>query len=168
MAAVSLTELISQAKDDKMDLHIIITLDAVKALDVVNHPIMLQTLYQKNIEPCLWRAIANLYNGMREKVTWQGTLSKDCGVRQGVEQGRTLSPLPYKVYMDGPLATLRESGHGVHIGTTYMGTPASADDVLLACGRDSAQPMLNIADDQACNRCFNIQPLKSDPGLSLT
>ena len=46
MAAISLTELIAQAKD-KMDLHII-TLDAEKAFDVVNHPIMLQTLYQKD------------------------------------------------------------------------------------------------------------------------
>ena len=83
-------------------------------------------------------------------------------VRQGVVgQGRIISSLLYKAYMDGPLAALHESGHRVHIGTTYMGLPACADDILLACDRDSAQPMLNITDDQACNRRFNIQPLKS-------
>ena len=136
---------------------------------------MLQTLYQKDVEPCLWRAIADLYGGMREKVTWQGTLSKEYEVRQGVGQGRILSPLLYKAYMDGPLAALRESGHGIHIGATYMGSPACADDVLLACDRNSAQWMLDIAYDQACNRRFCIQPLKStvstgsgtDPSITL-
>ena len=50
MSAVSLTERIAQGKDDKMDLHII-TLDTEKAFGVVNHPIMLQTFYQKDVEP---------------------------------------------------------------------------------------------------------------------
>ena len=72
-----------------------------------------------------------------------------------------LSALLYKAYMDGPLAALRESGHGVHIGATYMGSPACADDVLLACDRNSAQSMLDIAFDQACNRRFCMQPLQS-------
>ena len=106
---------------------------------------------------------------------WQGTLSKEYEVRQGVGQGRILSPLLYKAYMDGPLAVLRESGHGIHIGATYMGSPACADDVLLACDRNSAQSMLDIAYDQACNRRFCIQPLKStvstrsgtDPSITL-
>ena len=105
MAAVSLTELISQAKDDKMDLNIII-LDAKKAFDVVNRQFVLRTLYQKNIEPCPWRAIADLNNGMREKVIWLGTLNKEYEVRQGVGQGQILSPLLYNAYMDGPLAAL--------------------------------------------------------------
>ena len=161
MAAVSLTEIIAQAKDQKTDLYVV-TLDAEKAFDVVNHPIMLQTLHNKNIKPALWRTIQDLYDGMRERVTWQGALSSEFEIRQGVGQGRILSPLLYKAYMDQPLAALRRTGQGIYIGSTYMGSPACADDVLLASTTsDGARTLLNIAETESCDRRYNIQPLKS-------
>ena len=56
MAALCLSEALNEAADRNIPLTII-SLDTMKAFDMVNHNILLHRLYQMGIEPAVWKLI---------------------------------------------------------------------------------------------------------------
>jgi len=50
--------------------------------------------------------------------------------KNGVKQGRVLSPVLFCVYIDGLLVALSRSNVGCYIGRSYVGSLAYADDVV--------------------------------------
>ena len=131
MAAICLTEASCESRVQGKNLHVA-TLDTQKAFDVVSHPIMMAELSKTQMPNDLWMAILDLYDGMSERILWEGGLSRPVKTWQGVGQGRILSPTLYKLYMEGVLRALSESGAGVYVGAEFLGSPTVADDVLLA------------------------------------
>ena len=111
MAALCLTEVLADAKSNGHNL-LVATLDTQKAFDVVSHPIMLRELWRKGISPDVWKAVYDLYKNNTEMVLWDGELGQPYEVHQGVGQGRILSPMLYKVFMDSVLESLAFTGSG--------------------------------------------------------
>ena len=75
----------------------------------------------------------------------KNTYSRKHTIGHGEEQGKILSPLLYKVYADNLLQKLEDSGQGVCIGTTFVGSPTCDDDVLLVSSKvPDMQGMVNI------------------------
>ncbi len=84
-------------------------------------------------------------------------------VGQGVRQGGILPTHLYKIYNNKLLEQLEREGDGLHIGTTFMGAPTCADDMLhLTTGDDRLQAMLANSDQFSDQRRYIIHPIKSE------
>ena len=95
--------LVSEAKAESQDkgTHLFIaTLDSQKAFDVVHHAILLDKLYQKNIQDTSWLVIKDLYQDLSSRVKWASGISDSFPINQGVRQGGILSTGLYKVNID--------------------------------------------------------------------
>ena len=161
MAAVILTETLNESKATGKDL-LVATLDTQKAFDVVSHPILLRDLIGK-VPTDIWMAIKDIYDGIRESVEWEGVLSRQYGVGQGVGQGRILSPTLYKIYMDGVLQALQATGKGAYIGSDFFGSPTVADDVMLLDQETGGmQTLLTTAKTGSDQKRYSIHPVKSE------
>ena len=111
----------------------------------------------------LWMAILDLHECMTERIEWDGILCRPVRVQQGVGQGRILSPTLYKIYMEGVLKALQESGSGIYIGAEFLGSPTVADDVLLADQKPTGlQTLIHVAKREADDQRYTIHPTKSE------
>ena len=161
MATLCLNETIAEAKKDKQPLYVT-TLDAQKAFDVVNHSKLKQKLFLDGIRGHSWALIDNLYHDIQEHVSWKGQYSRPFKVTKGVRQGAVMSTTLYKLYVNDLLKTLESSGVGTYLGTTYIGSPTCADDILLIARSSSeAQTMIKTCDRYANSHQYTIHPSKS-------
>ena len=121
MAALILSEAITDAKENHKDLYVA-TLDTQKAFNVVHHPTLLRRLYLDGMDPI--------------------------HIQQGVRQGAVQSPSLYKQFIDPLLSQLQSSGAGLTMGEIYLGAPTVAEDVLLLSNSSiELQQMLDIASE---------------------
>jgi len=68
-------------------------------------------------------------------------------VKSGIRQGGILCPIFFNIYMDVLLNTLKSSEYGCHLGKTFVGCIAYADDlILLSASVCDLQKMLTICD----------------------
>jgi hypothetical protein len=161
MAALLLSESIAESKESGKPLYIC-TLDAVKAFDTVNHAVLLRKLFAEGTDLESWGIIKSLYDGGQAKVKWKGLLSDSFSVGQGVRQGGVLSPDLYKSYINDLLSDMNCKDLGKSIGTTYVGTPTVADDVLLISDSPlDLQLMMQQADLYSCRERYQLHPEKS-------
>lgn len=121
-------------------------LDASQAFDRVRYTKLLRVLQDKGLCPIIIRVIAYLYIHQETRIKWDDFHSEFFKVSNGVKQGGILSPALFSVYIDVLLIRLRNSGYGCHIGQTFVGVFAYADDIILLCPtRFSLNAQLNIA-----------------------
>ena len=159
MAALAITEAISDACDNHTTLYVI-ALDVRKAFDVVDHRLLLHRPYQVS-DHSSWTYIYGSLN-TSAKVKLHGLLGDSFSVDQGVGQGKITSTHSYKVYIDGLLHPLTYSGQGAYIGNIYIGSPTCTDDVILVANNIiELQSQLNIVSDYAKRERYQIHPDKS-------
>ena len=157
MAALIVSEVILQAKQQKSNLYLV-TLDSQKAFDVVHHMLLLEKLYYE-VPPEIWKVIQDLYSDMSSQVKWNGFTSKNFNIKQGVRQGGVLSTHLYKSYINDLPLQLEKRGLGLTIGLEYCGNPLCADDiVLMSTDDEEIQTMLDIAYKYSCQHRYNIHP----------
>jgi hypothetical protein len=114
---------------------ILIALEAKKAFEVVDHIHLFWKIYHQDITGSTWLLIKELYRKTTTQVLKY----------QGVKQGRILSAGFYKAYNNDILNTLERSDMGFKIGTSYVGCPTCADDIMLcAKSEQEAQTLLYI------------------------
>ena len=165
MASLILTEAISEAKATRTPLYVA-SLDAKKAFDVVDHDRLRIKLFNTGINRRIWDIIDDLYVGGQEVIRIGGMHSRQYAVRQGVKQGGILSPSLYKLYISDLLEGLREARMGLTIGSIYLGTPACADDVVLASSSTAElNGMIAVNDGYAERNRYEIH-CNPDPKLS--
>ena len=110
-------------------------MEAEKAFDVVDHIHLFWKIYHQDITGSTWLLIKELYRKTTTQVLKY----------QGVKQGRILSAGFYKAYNNDILNTLERSDMGFKIGTSYVGCPTCADDIMLcAKSEQEAQTLLYI------------------------
>ena len=157
MAALIVSEVILQAKQQKSNLYLV-TLDSQKAFDVVHHFLLLEKLYYE-VPPEIWKVIQDLYSDMSSQVKWNEFTSKNFNIKQGVRQGGVLSTHLYKSYINDLPLELEKRGLGLTIGLEYCGSPLCADDiVLMSTDDEEIQTMLDIAYKYSCQHRYNIHP----------
>jgi len=92
--------------------------------------------------------LVNLYTNSIANVSWNGILSENFEVKNGVQQGGIVSPVLFCIYIDGLLCAIRKSGVGCYIGHVFVGALAYADDVtLLAPTPQAMRHMLKICEE---------------------
>ena len=109
----------------------------------MSHDSLLRKLFNIGIEGKSWSLIRSLYQEAVNLIKWNGLLSNQFKVEQGVLQGGILSADFYKLYANNALLRVDKSGYGASIGTVFCGAPTCADDMLFATDYpDELQQML--------------------------
>ena len=103
-----------------------------------------------------------LHKGAESVVKWEGSTTDSFKVLQGVRQGGILSTDLYKLYGNGQLQRMEETGIGCHIGEICCVAPIAADDMVLpAPSLTILQKLVNIAVDNRKMEKYILQPTKS-------
>ena len=83
-------------------------------------------------------------------VRWNGSLSENFAILNGVKQGAVLSAILFCVYIDDLIKELRRKRDGCWIKHNYVGIIVYADDiVLLSPSIDGLQNMINTCTQYA-------------------
>jgi hypothetical protein len=161
MASLLITEAVNDASINKKSLYIA-SLDAWKAFDVVDQQLLLRKLHEAGTSTSMWKMIDSMYQDSEEVIKWNGKTSRPYTTQLGVKQGGILSPALYKIYINDLLETLQRSALGTSIGTTFIGSPTCADDILLLSNDPhELQAMLNVAYEYSNIHAYQIHPQKS-------
>ena len=108
-----------------------LSLDASKAFDRVQHSKMFETLISKDVCPLIIRFLMNSYLISKSIVKWNNTLSTAFDINNGVKQGAVISAPLFVLYIDDLLIKLNNSKQGCHIGNMSANAFGYADDIVI-------------------------------------
>ena len=80
--------------------HIIISIDAEKAFNKIQHPFMIKTLQNVGIEGTYLNIIKAIYDKPRADIVLNGEKLKPFPLRSGTRQGCPLSPLLFNIVLE--------------------------------------------------------------------
>ena len=86
----------------------IISIDAEKAFDKIQHLFMIKTLQKMGIKGTYLNIVKTLYDKSTENIILNGEKLKACPVRSGTRQGCPLLPLLFSIVLEGLAITIRE------------------------------------------------------------
>ena len=110
----------------------IISTDAEKAFDKIQHPFMIKTLQKMGVEGTYLNTVKPLYDKPTANIFLNDQKFKAFPLRSGTRQGCPLSPLLFNIVL-GVLATaIREEKEikGIQIGKEEVKLSLFADDIL--------------------------------------
>lgn len=107
------------------------------------------------------RLLLLMHTDQLVRVRWNGILSDDFNVSNGVKQGGILSPILFSLYIDHLLVRIRNSKIGCHVGNIFVGAIGYADDITLLCPTLSGlRKMLKIAEASVSDLQLSFNPGK--------
>ena len=86
----------------------ITSIDAEKAFDKIQHPLMIKTLQKAGIEGTYLNIIKATYDKPTASITLNGEKLKAFPLRSGRRQGCPLSPLLFNIVLEVPAIAIRE------------------------------------------------------------
>ena len=102
----------------------IISIDAEKAFNKIQHPFMIKTLQKIGIERTNLNIIKAIYDKPTANIVLNGEKLKPFPLRSGTKQGCPLSPLPFNVVLEFLATAIREEKEikGIQIGKEVIVT----------------------------------------------
>jgi len=123
---------INKLKDKK---HIIISIDAEKAFDKIQHQFMMKTLQKKKmgIKGTCLNIVNAIYDKPTANIILNGKKLKASPQRSGTRQGCPLSPLLFNIVMEVLATAIREAKEikGIQIRKEEVKFSLFADDMIL-------------------------------------
>ena len=139
-----------------------VLLDASQAFDRVQYVSLFKKMLSKGLCPVVSRCLLYMHTNQSMSVRWQSVNSNDISISNGVKQGGILSPVLFSVYADSLLEKLKTSAVGCHVGSSFNGALAYADDiVLLAPSRNGLHQMLTTTEQAGKELNIKFNPSKS-------
>ena len=86
----------------------IISIDAEKAFDKIQHPLMFKTLQKMGIEGIYLNIVKAIYNKPRAHIILNGKKLKAFPLRLGTSKGCPLSPLLFNIVLEVLSTAIRE------------------------------------------------------------
>ena len=80
--------------------HMIISIDAEKAFDKIQHPFMIKILQKKGIEGTYLNIVKAIYDKHTASIILNGEILKTFPLRSGTRQGWPLSPLLFNIVLE--------------------------------------------------------------------
>ena len=109
---------------------------------------MFRLLIDRKVCPLILRLLMNMYLINTAVVNWNGELSNEFPVNNGVKQGGVLSPYLFAVYIDPLINKIRNSGVGCKIGFLVSNVFVYADDLIILSPTITAlKHLVNICED---------------------
>ena len=127
--SISVIHHINKLKDKN---HMILSVDADKAFDKIQHPFMIKTLQKPGTEGPYLNIIEAIYDKPTANITLNGKKLKAFPLKSGIRQGCTLSPLLVNIVLEVLATEIREAKEikGIQIGKEVK-LSLFADDVIL-------------------------------------
>lgn len=137
-------------------------LDIKAAYDTVDRTKLWIKCREFGIGPETIEILRQLFDHNEAKVVLCGRESRRFGLKRGLLQGSTLSPLLYSIFIDGMLVELNRVAP-MRVGGVNIACLAYADDLaLIARKQTDAQQMLDVAERYAQEHCFRFAPSKCE------
>ena len=86
----------------------IISIDAEKAFDKIQHPFMIKTLQKAGIERTYLNIIKAIYDKPKANIILNGEKLKGFPLKSGTRQGCPVSPLLFNIALEVPATAIRE------------------------------------------------------------
>ena len=111
----------------------IISIDAEKASDKIQHPFMIKTLQKVGIEETFVNIIKAIYDKPTANIVLNGEKLKPFPLRSGRRQGSPLSPLLFNIVLEVLATTIREEkeAKGIQSGKEEVKQSLFTDDMIL-------------------------------------
>ena len=143
----------------------IISVDAEKALDKIQHPFMKTTLQKMGIEWPYLNIIKAIYDKPTANIIPNGEKLKAFPLRSGTRQGCPLSPLLFNIFLEVLATAIREENEikGIQIGKEEVKLSLFADDMILYIEnpKDAARKLLELINEFGKVAGYKINAQKS-------
>ena len=127
--------------------HMIISIDAEKAFEKIQHPFLLKTLESIGIKGPFLKIINSIYL-KPSNIIYNGDKLEAFPIRSGVKQGCSLSPLLFNIVLETLAVAIREEKEieGIKIGNKETRLLLFADDMMvyLQNPRESTKKLVEI------------------------
>ena len=125
-------------------------MDMTAAFDLTLHSLLFSKMIQKGFPPIFIRLFIFIYMYQTANVRWNGALSSEFPMSNGVRQGAILSAIAYCFYMEDLFALLKHRRAGCWVMDQYHGIFGYSDDNwLLAPSLAALQDMLQTCEEYA-------------------
>ena len=129
----------------------IISIDAEKAFDKIQHPFMIKTLQKVCTEGTYLNIIKALYDKPTTNIILNGEKPKAFPLRSGTRQGCPLSPLLFNIVLEVLSTAIREEKEikGIQIGKEEVRLSLFADDMILYIEnpKDATRKLLELINE---------------------
>ena len=152
---------ISKLKDKN---HMIISTDAEKAFDKIQHPFMIKTLQKAAIEGTYLNIIKVIYDKPTANIILNGDKLKAFPLKSGTRQGCPLSQLPFNIVLEVLATAIRAEKEikGIHIGKEEVKLSLFADMILyIENPKDSTRKLLELINEYSKVAGYKINTQKS-------
>ena len=143
----------------------IISIDAEKAFDKVQHPFMIKTLSKVGIEGAFLNIIKDIYERPTANIILNGQKLRAFPLRSGIRQGCPLSPLLFNIVLEVLATVIREEREikGIQIGKEEMKLSLFADDMIVYMENpiDSTKKLLDLINEFGKTAGYKVNTQKS-------
>ena len=111
----------------------ILSLDAEKAFDKIQHPFLIKTLQSVGIEGTFLDILKAIYEKPTANIILHGETLGAFPLRSGIRQGCPLSPLMFNIVLEVLASAIRQQKErkGIQIGKEEVKLSLFADDMIL-------------------------------------
>ena len=113
--------------------HMVVSIDAEKPFDKIQHPFMIKTLQIVGIEGTYLNIIKAIFDKPTANIILNGEKLKSFPLRSGTRQGCPLSPLLFNIVLEVLATAIREDKEikGIEIGKEEVKVSLFADDMII-------------------------------------
>ena len=113
--------------------HMIISIDAEKDFDKIQHPFIIKILHRVGTEGTYLNILKDIYNKPTATIILNGEKLKAFPLRSGTRQGCPLSPLLFNIVLEVLAMAIREEKEikGIQIGKEEVKLSLFTDDMIL-------------------------------------
>ena len=128
--SINVTHHINKLKEKN---HMIISIDAKKTFDKIQHRFMIKTLQKAGIEGTFLNIIKAIYDKPTASIVLNGEKLKAFPLRSGTRRGCQLSPLLFNIVLEVLATAIREEKEikGIQTGKEEVKLSLFADDMIL-------------------------------------
>ena len=166
--SISVIHHVNKLKDKN---HMIISIDAEKAFDKIQHPFMIKTLQKTGIEGTYLNTIKAVYDKPTASITLNGEKLKAFPLKSGTRQGCPLSPLLFNIVLEVLATAIRAEKEvkGIQIGKEGE-LSLFADDMILYTEnpKDSTRKLLELINAYSNVAGYEINTQKSLHSYTVT
>ena len=146
--SINVTHHINKLKNKS---HMMISIDAEKAFDKIQHRFMIKILQKAGIEGTYLNIIKAIYDKPTANIILNGEKLKTFPLKSGTRQGCLLSPLLFNVVLEVLAMAIREEKeiNRIQIGKEEVKLSLFADDMILYIEnpKDSTRKLLELIND---------------------
>ena len=126
----------------------IISIDAEKAFDKIQHSLMIKTLQKAGIEETYLNIVKAIYDKCSASITLKGEKLKTFPLKSGTRKGCPLSPLLFIIVLEVLATAIRAEKEvkGIQIGKEEVKLSLFADDMIVYIEnpKDSTRKLLEL------------------------